>query len=40
MVARWNRVRKLGEKGEEVEKYKLAVIKQSRGCKVQHREYS
>ena len=30
----------IGEKGEEIRKYKLVVTKQSQGCKIQHREYS
>ena len=29
----------LGEKGEVIGKYRLVLIKQSRGCKVQHRNY-
>lgn len=30
----------LGERGEGVKKYNLAVTKWSQGCKVRHREYS
>ena len=30
----------MGERGEEIEEYTLAVTKQSQGCKVQHRDYS
>lgn len=39
MTARWEGGWELGEKGEEFKKYKLAVTKQSLGCKVQHRDY-
>ena len=30
----------LGERGEQIKKYKLAVTKQSQGYKIQHRNYS
>ena len=40
MVSRWEGVERLGEKGDGIKKYKLTVTKESRGCKVQRREYS
>lgn len=40
IVARWEAVGELGEKGEGIKKYKLAVTKQLLECKVQHKEYS
>ena len=40
MVAGWEGFGGLGEKGEKIKKYKLVVIKQSQGYKVQYREYS
>ena len=39
-VARGKEVRRMGEKGEGIKKYKLEVSKWSWGCQVQHREYS
>ena len=36
MVARWERVRGMGEKGEGIKKYRLVVTEQSRGGEVQH----
>lgn len=33
-------VGRLGEKGEGLKKYKLVVTKQSRGCRVERREYN
>ena len=30
----------MGEKGEGIEKYRLVVTEQSRGCEVQCRKYS
>ena len=38
MVAKWERIWRLGEKGERIDKYRLVVTKQSWGCKVQHKE--
>ena len=37
LVVRGRDVGGLGEKGEGIEKYKLVVTKQSRGCKQQHK---
>ena len=34
MVARWERVRGMGEKGEEIKKYRLVVTEQSLGRKI------
>ena len=39
MVARWEGPGGLGETGNGIEKYKLAAIKQSQGCKVQHGKF-
>ena len=40
MVARGEWGWGVGERGEGIKKYKLAVTELSWGCKVQHREYS
>ena len=37
MVARWEEGRALGEKAEDIKKYKLVVTKQSQQCKVCNR---
>ena len=39
-VARWEGGWGLGEIGKGIKKYKLAVTKQSWGCKVERREHS
>lgn len=39
MVAKRDGGVELDEKGEGIKKYKLAVTKWSRGCKIQHSEY-
>ena len=40
MVARGEGVGGLGVRGEGIEKYRLVVTEQARGCKVQHGKYS
>ena len=40
MVARWEGVGRVDEKGERINNCKLTVTKQSWGCKMPHREYS
>ena len=38
MVSRWDGLEGMGEKSEGIDKYKLAVKEQSRGCKVHYKK--
>ena len=40
MVSNWEGSKGLGEKGKGIKKYTVMVTELSRGCKLQHREYS